>query len=93
MQVTDALWHIVNFFVPALALGGMAALATRWLWRRELAGVSVWRLWAWASGAAAMVSVGGLLTFQHDGKMATYAAMVVASALALWWSAFLRAGR
>ena len=93
MPATDAFWHIVNFFAPALVLGGLAAAATRWLWRRELSGVSVARLWLWAGAAAALASIAGLVLFGHDGKMLTYGAMVVASAGALWWRGFCRPGR
>ena len=38
----------------------------------------------------AIVAVAGLMVFEHDGKMATYAGMAVASALALWWMGFRR---
>ncbi len=93
MQATDAFWHIANFFAPALALGGIAAAATRWLWRRELAGVSALRLWLWSGGAAATVSTVGLMAFGHDGKMLTYGAMVVASAIALWWRGLRHSSR
>ena len=93
MQAIDAFWHIANFFAPALVLGGLAAAATRWLWRRDLAGVSALRLWLWAGIAAAAASMVGLLAFGHDGKMLTYGAMVVASAAALWWRGFWRPGR
>ena len=93
MQATDAFWHLVNFFAPAVCLGGLAAAAVRVLWRRELSGTSLWRLWGWSTAAAALASIGGLLVFQHDGKMATYAAMVLASAIGLWWSGFARTGR
>jgi len=86
LQATDAFWHITNFFAPALVVGGCAALLTRLFWRRELGATSVWRLWAWASGACAVVSICGLVVFAHDGKVATYAAMVVACAAAVWWA-------
>jgi hypothetical protein len=86
LQAIDAFWHITNFFAPALVVGGCAAVLTRLVWRRELGSVSVWRLWAWASGACALVSLAGLIVFAHDGKMASYAAMVVACAAALWWA-------
>ena len=46
----------------------------------------MWRLWAWAGGASALASIAGLIVFEHDGKMATYGAMVVACAAALWWA-------
>ncbi len=93
MPATDAFWHIANFFAPALVLGGLAAAATRWLWRRDLAGVAVIQLWLWAAAAAAAASTLGLVLFQHDGKMLTYGAMVVASAGALWWRGFHRPRR
>ncbi len=93
MQATDAFWHIANFFAPAFGLGGLAAAATRWLWRRELGGVGTLRLWLWAGLAAAGASILGLIVFGHDGKMLTYGAMVAASATALWWRAFRTPGR
>ncbi|HEY4958385.1 MAG TPA: hypothetical protein VII31_11270 [Caldimonas sp.] len=86
MQATDAFWHITNFFAPALVVGGCAAVLAWLVWRRELGSRSVWRLWAWASGASALASMAGLIVFEHDGKIATYAAMVVACAAALWWA-------
>jgi hypothetical protein len=89
----DAFWHIVNFFATALVTGFVAAAATKLVWRRELARAGWFGLGAWASAAMAVVSAIGLLVFGHDGKMATYAAMVVACALALWWAGFHRRGR
>ena len=44
-----------------------------------------WRLGAIGSGFAALALVGGLVTFAHDGRIVTYAAMVLATALSLWW--------
>lgn len=88
MTAIDAFWHVASFFAPPLAMGGVAAALTRLIWRRELAGASTWRLWLWTSGAAASASLAGLLAFAHDGMMATYAAMVCAGAVALWWSGF-----
>ena len=90
MQSSDAFWHVINFFAPAVALGAIAAAATKLLWRRELGGVSAVRLWAWASAATALASVVGLVVFERDGRMATYAAMVLACAAALWWAGFRR---
>jgi hypothetical protein len=49
------------------------------------------RLAGWSSAAAALALAGGLVGFGRDGRMATYAAMVVAVAVALWWAGF--AGR
>jgi hypothetical protein len=88
VQASSAFWHIVNFLAPATVLGGIAAAATGWIWRRELAAGSVWRFWLAAGLAAASTEVAGLLVFGHDGKMLTYAVMVVASAAAVWFSGF-----
>ena len=88
MNPVDAFWHFANFFAPAVVTGFLAAAGTKLLWRRELAGVGLARLGAWASGAMAAVLLGGLVVFGHDGKMATYTTMVVACAAALWWAGF-----
>lgn len=86
MQPSDVFWHLCNFFAPAVVLGAFAAAATKLIWRGELRGRPFFALWAWASGAAAIVSLAGLVVFQRDGMMATYAAMVLAAAVALWWA-------
>jgi hypothetical protein len=93
VQPTDAFWHFADFFAPAIVVGGLSALVSRWVWRRDLGDRSLWRLWAAASGAGAVALLAGLIVFQRDGKMATYAGMVLACALALWWAGFGAARR
>ncbi|HJV69400.1 hypothetical protein [Ideonella sp.] len=88
MDLIGGLWHLLNFYAAALGIGIIASSATKLLWHRELKGSSWWRLWLWSSGSAAAVAVAGLVLFGHDGKMATYAAMVSACALSLWWVGF-----
>ncbi|MCI1192481.1 hypothetical protein MOJ79_11565 [Calidifontimicrobium sp. SYSU G02091] len=90
MGPLDALWHLANFFAPALFVGATAAAVAKLVWRRELAAVGWTRLALWAAAAGAAVLVGGLVGFGRDGKMATYGLMVGACALALWWSGFVR---
>jgi hypothetical protein len=92
MGLFDALWHLLNFFAAALVVGCLAATLTKLLWRRQMTGVSLTRLAAWACGAGALVTVGGLVVLGRDGRMATYAAMVLACALALWWAGFKSRG-
>jgi hypothetical protein len=93
LQAADAFWHLTNFFAPALVLGGFAAGLTKLVWRREPGSAGTLRLWACASLAAAAVSVAGLVWFGQDGRIATYAAMVLACAAALWWAGFRRTGK
>jgi hypothetical protein len=89
MGPIDALWHLLNFIAPALAVGGMSAALVKLAWRRELAGTRWSRLAVWACGAGVAASVAALLVFGRDGTVAGYALLVAASALALWWSAFV----
>jgi hypothetical protein len=88
MGPLDALWHLLNFFVPAIGVGLLAAAGAKLLWRRELGPVSWRRLASWSAGAGAVTLLVGLVIFGRDGRVATYAALVVASAAALWWAGF-----
>jgi hypothetical protein len=92
LNPVDAFWHFANFFAPALVTGYLAAAGAKLVWRRELAGVGWGRLGAWAGGAMAAAALAGRVVFEHDGKMATDTAMVVACAAALWWAGFRRRG-
>ncbi len=83
----------MNFCAPALGIGGFSTVLARLVWRGELRQTSLVALWAWASAAAALASVAGLVVFERDGRMATYAAMVVACAAAIWWTGFRAAKR
>jgi hypothetical protein len=88
MGPLDAFWHLANLFVPALGLGALAAGLAKLVWRRELRAVA-WALLAGpACGACAAVAAAGLVVLGHDGRMATYLAMVVVCAITLWWRGF-----
>lgn len=88
MGPLDLLWHLVNLFLPALGLGALAAAGAKLLWRRELAAVRWQRLAGPAAAAGCAVVLLGLMLWGRDGKMATYAAMVLACAITLWWLGF-----
>ena len=88
MGPLDALWHVANLFLPALLLGALAAALSKLLWRRELGAIAWRRLALPACAASAAVVLAGLLVFGRDGRMATYALMVTACALTLWWRGF-----
>lgn len=90
MGPLDALWHLGNLFVPALALAGLAAGLAKLVWRHDLAAVGWRRLAAAAALANAVVVLAGLVAFGRDGRMATYGAMVAGCALTLWWRGFVR---
>jgi hypothetical protein len=88
LGATDAIVHFASLFLPALGLGAISAGLAKLLWRRELGTVPWTRLAAWSAAAAASVLVAGLVVFGHDGVMATYFGMIVASAAALMWAGF-----
>jgi hypothetical protein len=84
MGVLAGLDHLANFLAPALFLA-LALAAVGWLaWGRAQPGRRAWRHAAvnFAVGAAALAA--GLAVFGRDGKMATYAALVVAVAASQW---------
>jgi hypothetical protein len=88
MGPLDAFWHLANLFVPSLGLGALAAALAKLVWRRELATVAWARLAKPACLVCAAITLGGLALFGHDGRMATYGAMVAACAITLWWRGF-----
>lgn len=88
MGPLDAFGHLLNLFLPAVMLAGLAAALAKVVWRSGLKPVSWWRLAAPAAVACAAVTLAGLVWAGQDGRMVTYAAMVLACALALWWRGF-----
>ena len=77
-------WHIANFALPAVGVGALTAAACKLFWRKALARTS-WFTLAWQASAAGLaVLVAGLVITGHDGRMATYAGLVVACALVPW---------
>ncbi len=93
MQATDAFWHLMNFCAPAVGIGGFSAALARLVWRADLGRRRFLSLWAWAGSAAMLAQIAGLVIFERDGRMATYAAMVLACAVAIWWAGFRAAKR
>ena len=90
MTALDALTHLLNFVLPAVLLGGLAAGLAKLVWFRALKAVPWRSLAGWASAAATAALVGGLLLTGRDGAMLTYGAMVLACAAALGWAGWGR---
>jgi hypothetical protein len=93
MGPLDVIWHLFNLFVPAIGMGLVAPSLAKLVWRRALKGVP-WRpLALWTTAACAIVTVAGLVITGHDGRMSTYAGMVLATALVLGWRGLARGSR
>jgi hypothetical protein len=85
----DAFWHLVNFVAPALGVAALATLLSKLLWRKALAARSLRQLWQVSAAAGVVALVLGWLVFGRDGRMGTYALLVLSCALALWWQGFV----
>ena len=89
MGFIGALLHLLNLFAPAIGVAAIGAGLVKLFWRSELRSVPWSRLVGVAACAQCLVILLGLIVFGRDGKMATYGAMVLGGATALWWSAFV----
>jgi Na+/citrate or Na+/malate symporter len=88
MSPSQQFLQLLNFFSPALVVGAVAAMLSKLLWRRQLGTVSVLRLATAAVAAGAIASFSGLVIAGRDGTMATYGAMVLCIAGAIWLVGF-----
>jgi len=70
MSILDALYHLMNFALPAVFVGGTLAL-----WGKR----DVRKAWLINSLAGIAAMIAGLILFGVDGKMLSYALLVVAS--------------
>jgi hypothetical protein len=84
MGVFDAINHLLNFFAPAAFVALLVVLSSRFFKpNRSLAQQFIAQA-AINFVACSVVLVLGLWFFGRDGKMATYAAMVLVSATVQW---------
>ncbi|MFM8865321.1 MAG: hypothetical protein ACKOFG_10480 [Limnohabitans sp.] len=82
MTFAQLLFHLANFVLPALTLAVLVPLAGRWV--MGPAGGPWLRRVFWHALAGILVLVAGLLLQGHDGRMATYAALVLVAASLEW---------
>lgn len=93
MSLTDgfpfmlAFWrwllHLGNFALPALALATLLAPVV--VGRRRLCARLLWQAWRWLAVTGLLVLVAGLLLSGRDGKIATYAALVLSVGSLCCW--------
>lgn len=86
MGFFDLLNHLLNFVAPALFVGALVAFAAPSLSKKWVSTRSRFRQAVINAGAAIAVLLAGLVFFGHDGKMATYGALVLAVASCQWWA-------
>ena len=80
--------HLLNFIAPAAVVALLLLLLARLsfgLFKSKRPTAQVW--WAQAAiifVAGVVILAAGLISFGHDGKMLTYAALVLGAALCQW---------
>jgi hypothetical protein len=75
--------HLLFFFLPAVVLALFSVVCGAWLFRPG-SGMRWSKRWALNAAGGVLVLLAGLVAFDNDGKMATYAALVVVSASVEW---------
>jgi len=86
MSLFGLLDHLLNFIAPALVVGLLVAAMAPVLMKKSRPHHSWLIQSAINSGANLLVLLAGMLIFGHDGKMATYAAMLLTCASSQWIS-------
>jgi hypothetical protein len=76
--------HLLSFLAPALVVAVLVALAARFVLPPAARPRSLALAVAINALAGVLVLAGGLWFFGRDGKMATYAALMMAVATAQW---------
>lgn len=84
MGPLDITNHLLNFMAPAAAVALVLVLCARFVGARAPSGVSALRQWVVVFGVGLLVLAGGLALWGRDGKMLTYAALVLATASCQW---------
>ena len=80
MDPLIALNHLLNFVAPAAILAVLLAPGSRWLMGKSAAALSWWAQAAIVFAVGCGVLAAGLWWLGRDGKLLTYAALVLACA-------------
>ncbi len=85
MGLFDALNHFFNFFWPAVAMAVLVPALARLAFWKALRAQPLWPQIKRAGALNALVIVSGWLLTGRDGAMLTYGALVLSTALTVWW--------
>lgn len=87
MGPIDILWHVLNFLAPAAVTAALLAAWRVILDKKSRNSTAIWLSFAIFFLVGTAVLAAGLVLLGHDGRMLTYAALVLAqgSTLALVW--------
>lgn len=86
MNPLDALWHLLNFAAPPLAVAALLVLLAKgWVWRALLRAEPGLRLWAQCALLGLAGQLLALLWLGHEGRLASYALWLALLSLPLAW--------
>jgi hypothetical protein len=78
-------WHVAGFLAPAIALAVVLWLSVRLRHGLRSTGRGAGLELGLLTSAGVMVLLAGLVYFGRDGKMATYAGLVLVQGSLAWW--------
>ena len=84
MPLLDLLVHALNFAAPAAFLAVLMPLLARLILRGKQARMKLWVQMLVTFAVCLAVLLAGLMFFGRDGKMVTYAALVLCAATSQW---------
>ena len=84
MNVLQFLFHVLNFVAPAVCVGVLLAGGTALCWRKAQHLLPWYTVVGIHSVLGVLVLALGVVLLGHDGRMATYAVMVVSMATCQW---------
>jgi hypothetical protein len=84
MSAFQLLNHLFNFVLPALAVAVMLALGARLLMKKGAGAPGFWAQVAMNFVAGVVVLMAGLVVTGRDGRIGTYAVMVVVCGTVQW---------
>ena len=84
MGPLDLIDHLLNFVAPALFMAVYLTLSARFILRGARSPYGIWKQMAVNLAVGTVVLSAGLVFFGRDGKMMTYAALVLACATSQW---------
>jgi hypothetical protein len=84
MPPIDLLLHLLNFIAPAAFVSAVTVGFARLVQKKQTPLLGLWPQLAINFAICLSVLLAGLWYFGRDGKMATYAALVVCSASCQW---------
>jgi uncharacterized membrane protein YdcZ (DUF606 family) len=85
MSFFAALLHLLNFYAPALGVALILSTLAKQLWHQPLQATPWWRLVIPSSAVGVLVLTLGLLWAQRDGRVSTYACMLIGQSFGLSW--------